>query len=205
MVSSSEQRLFAQMAHFSFYRQIFAASGIAPFVRGGERFALSTSRPAQQRTRISTDIGFECQGHTRGQKIPSLYVKVFSDGTAECHAIKFTGRENNDVKREHLPAKEFAEIKSLLDQPEMQGVKGRYEHPRAVADSWMEWELRAPDSRLRQEVTISFGPPTQELRAFPEALGSLGCQILKIREYVYGDRAEYYSPACVAAVDHPQK
>jgi hypothetical protein len=142
---------------------------------------------------------------TIGQKIPSLYVKVFSDGTAECHAIKFTGRENNDVKREHLPAKEFAEIKSLLDQPEMQGVKGRYEHPRAVADSWMEWELRAPDSQLRQEVTISFGPPTQELRAFPEALGSLGCQILKIREYVYGDRAEYYSPACVAAVDHPQK
>jgi hypothetical protein len=73
---------------------------------------------------------------------------------------------------------------------------GRYDLPRLVFDSWMEWDLRGSDSQLGQDVTISFGPETQHFHPYPEALRNLACQILQIREQVYGDRTEYYRPAC---------
>jgi hypothetical protein len=134
---------------------------------------------------------------TVGMKIPSIYLRLFSDGAAECHTLRFTGQEQDTVRNERLEPKEFAAIRSVLNQPELRSVTGRYEHPRIVVDSWMEWELRAPDSQLRRDVTISFGPASQDLRPYPRALGDLGCHILKIREYVYSDRTDYYRPACV--------
>ena len=110
--------------------------------------------------------------------------------------IKFTEREDS-IKKETLPPRKVAEIRAVLNQPGLRGVKGRYERPRVVLDSWMEWELRAPDSQLTQDVTISFGPATQQLRTYPEALATVGCQILKIRAELCGDKTDYYRPACV--------
>jgi hypothetical protein len=133
---------------------------------------------------------------TVGREIPSLYLRVFSDGLAECHSIKFTEREDS-MKKETLPPRKLAEIRAVLNQPGLRGVEGRYERPRMVFDSWMEWELRAPDSQLTQGVTISFGPATQQFRTYPEALATLGCQILKIRAELCGDKTDYYRPACV--------
>jgi hypothetical protein len=133
---------------------------------------------------------------TMGRKTPSLYLRLFSNGTAECHAVKFTGQEDG-VKKEALPPKEFAEITAVLNQPGLQGVKGRYDRPRIVIDSWMEWELRAPGSQPMQDVTISFGHATQRPRTYPKALATVGCQILKIRAELCGDNTDYYRPACV--------
>jgi len=133
---------------------------------------------------------------TIGKKIPSLYLSLFSDGAAECHPVKFAGQEDS-VKKEYLPAKDFSEIRAVLNQSELRDIKGRYERPRIVIDSWMEWELRASDSQLVHDVTISFGPTTQPLRSYPKALAALGCQIIKIRAELCGDNTDYYRPACV--------
>jgi hypothetical protein len=133
---------------------------------------------------------------TVGRKIPSIYLRLFSDGIAECHAVRFSGQEQDSIKKGYLPPKEFDKIKAALNQTGLRIVDGRYDLPRVVFDSWMEWDLRGSDSQLGQDVTISFGPETQHLRPYPEALGNLGCQILQIREQVYGDRTEYYRPAC---------
>jgi hypothetical protein len=65
---------------------------------------------------------------------------------------------------------------------------------------------RSHDSQLVHDVTVSFGPDARDLGPFPEALGYLGCQILKIREYVYGNRTDYYRPACIVPTNcRPQK
>jgi hypothetical protein len=132
---------------------------------------------------------------TMGKIIPSLYLRLFSDGAAECHAEKFSGQEDS-VKNQYLPAKEFSEIRAVLNQPGLRDVRGRYERSRMVIDSWNEWELRASDSQLAQDVTISFGSATQ-LRSYPKALAALGCQIIKIRAELCGDNTDYYRPACV--------
>jgi hypothetical protein len=133
---------------------------------------------------------------TVGRKIPSIYLRLFSDGSAECHAVRFSGHEQENIKTGYVPPKEFDEIKAALNQTGLRIVDGRYDLPWVVLDSWMEWGLKGSDSQLGQDVTISFGPETEHSHPYPEALRNLGCQILKIREKVYGDRTGYYRPAC---------
>jgi hypothetical protein len=133
---------------------------------------------------------------TVGKKLPSIYLKVFSNGTTECHALK-DPKQTDTVKMQRLSEDGFAELKSALDQPELRGAKGRYEFPRVIIDSWSEWDLTAPGSQLGRDVTISFGGGAQEPRPYPEALAKLGCQIIKIRAAVYGDNTDYYRQACV--------
>jgi len=121
-----------------------------------------------------------------------VYLRLFSDGTAECHAI---GNEKDAVKMKHLPPKEFAEVETLLNQPALRDVNGRYELPRMVFDSWMEWDLRIGDPSRLQNVTVSFAGSAGH-RRYPDALGRLGCLVVKLRNEVYGDNTDYYQPAC---------
>ena len=139
---------------------------------------------------------------TVGRKIPSIYLRLFSDGTAECHALDSTEHEQGTVRKGRLTPNDFEKTKAVLARSGLRDVNGRYDLPRTVIDSWMEWDLRSHDS-LRHDVTVSFGPEARYDRPFPEALRDLACQILTIREYIYGDSTGYYRPACQARVDHP--
>lgn len=132
---------------------------------------------------------------TVGKKIPSVYLRLFSDGTAECHVIKSSGYEKDTVKTKRLQPKEFAEAKAVLDDAGLQDITGRYELPRLVFDSLMEWDLGIHDSDTQQNVTVSFAGPPDQTR-YPDALGTLGCLIVRLRGEVYGDNTDYYRPAC---------
>lgn len=123
-----------------------------------------------------------------------MYLRLLSDGTAECHAIKFSGNEKDEVKVKHLPPKEFAEAQTVLSQPGLRDVNGRYELARMVVDSWMEWDMRIGDSAPLQNVTVVFAG--SDHRHYPDELGKLGCLIVKLRDEVYGDNIDYYRPAC---------
>ena len=131
---------------------------------------------------------------TVGRRIPSVYLKLFSDGTAECHALVFTGREEDNEKRKVLTAAELADVKATLNNGGLRDVKGRYELPRAVFDSWMEWEISIHASDRAQDVTVAFAGMGN--RPYPPSLAELGCSILKLREEVCGDDTAYYRPAC---------
>jgi len=155
----------------------------------------SGSRPASEpAARIILEV--VNQHFTRGKKIPSIYLRIFSDGTAECHNVKFTGDEKEVVKKERLKPENFSQLKAALEQPGLRDVKGSYGLPRLVLDSWMEWNLRIRTSQFKRVATISFGPAAHKT-TYPEALGKLGCQILRTREDVCGDNDDYYRPACV--------
>ena len=130
-----------------------------------------------------------------GTNIQSVYLRLFSDGTAECHAVKFRRDDEDAVKEKHLQPQEFAEAKALLGQPGLRQVKGRYEFPRMVIDSWMEWDMRIRNSASVRHVTISFAHLANHV-TYPPALGRLGCLILKVRHDVYGDGTDYYRQAC---------
>ena len=74
---------------------------------------------------------------TVGKKIRSVYARVFSDGTAECHTEKYWD-EPDDVKRKVLAPDDFERLKALLKQPALLSVKPQYELMAPVIDSWME-------------------------------------------------------------------
>ena len=126
-----------------------------------------------------------------GRKIPSVYLRVFSNGTAECDTEKYT-------KKKVLSSEEFEELKAIIDEPELLDVKKRYELMHMVVDSWMEWDIsiKHPGSVQRVQVA-SFSPESARERnqPYPAALVKLGCSILKIRNDVYGDGYVYYRKA----------
>jgi len=137
---------------------------------------------------------------TVGRKIPSVYLRVFSDGTAECHAKNPSRRDEDATIKKHLSPQEFAEINAVLNGSGLRDVKGRYELGRIAFDSWMEWDIRIDSPQSARSVTVSFaGVPSR----YPDALRRLGCLILAARREVYGDDTNYYRPACVDA--SPQK
>ncbi len=54
---------------------------------------------------------------TVGEKIPSGYLRVFSDRTVECQALNNFGDETGVVKRKVLTREELKKIQGVVDQP----------------------------------------------------------------------------------------
>jgi hypothetical protein len=126
---------------------------------------------------------------TVGKKIPSIYLRVFSDGSAECHAEKYWD-ETDTAKKKALSQKDFEQLKVLVGQPELLNVKPRYELMEPVIDSWMEWTIKVPHGRNVQKIEVAnFAPAAAKERKepYPDVLVKLGCSIWKLRSYVYSD------------------
>jgi len=135
---------------------------------------------------------------TVGKKIPSVYLIVFSDGTAVCHTEKFWD-EADVTKTKALSAEELGKLKAVISEPKLLDVKKRYELMHFVIDSWMEWDIKLqhPGSVQRIQV-VSFSPDSARERnqPYPDALVNLGCSILRIRNDVYGDARSYNMVDC---------
>jgi hypothetical protein len=145
-----------------------------------------------KKTELSQKVVLEVTNihFTMGKKIPSIYLRVFSDGTAECHTEKYTEKEKDITKSKILDSKKFEGLKAAINQPEMLVVKKRYELMHFVVDSWMEWDIKLQHASSVQKIQIaSFSPSSARERnePYPDALTALGCSILKIRNEVYGD------------------
>ena len=141
---------------------------------------------------------------TMGRKIPSVYLRVFSDGTAECHTLRYTGDEAETVKKEKLTQEELGRLKTLIDPPELLNVKKRYELMRAVVDSWMEWNIKVPHKGGAQKIQVlNFSPESarEKNQPYPDALVKLGCSIWKLRHDVYGDEPYDLNDDCKKALE----
>ena len=54
---------------------------------------------------------------TMDMKIPSMYLKVMSDGTIECHAIRFGQKDTDSVKTTQVSLHELAKSNPSLTIP----------------------------------------------------------------------------------------
>ena len=148
---------------------------------------------------------------TIGFKIPSLYLCVFSDGTAECHTVKYTGHESDVVKRKALAPDELSKLKAVLENQELLNAQKRYELVKPVIDSWMEWNIAVPHNGGAQRIQVlNFSPGSAEKnnKPYPDALVELGCSIWKLRyetygDEIYGNTPRYLSDGCKNAFTRP--
>ena len=126
---------------------------------------------------------------TVGKKIPSVYLRVFSDGFAECHTEKYWD-EPDTVKKKALSHEDFEQLKALLGQPELLSVNPRDELVAPVIDSWMEWTIKVPHGGTVQQIEVANLDPVaakERKEPYPEVLVKLGCSIWRIRSDVYAD------------------
>jgi hypothetical protein len=125
---------------------------------------------------------------TMGKRIPSVYLRVFSDGTVECHMQKYTGKEIDSVKRKTLAAQEFETLRAVIENPALSRIKSKYGLMSFVIDSWMEWDIRvAAGSRTRTFEILNFSPKAARERSqsYPASLVRLGCSIEQLRAEVF--------------------
>ena len=142
---------------------------------------------------------------TVGKKIRSVYLRVSSDGTAECHTEKYWD-EPDIVKTKVLAREDLERLRVLLEQPELLSVKHRYERMYPVIDSWMEWNIKLHHAGEAQIIEVAgFSPSAAKGRnqPYPDVLVKLGCSIWKLRSEVYGDQQAaraVHSEECNAAL-----
>ena len=121
-----------------------------------------------------------------------VYLRVFSDGTAECQSSKPGDPENKErgTIKKTLTKEEFSRIKSLVEEPELADVGARYETRYAIVDSWTEWRINIRRKRQVQNIEImEFSPGLAKTmkHPYPQALVKLGCTLEKMRAYVSGE------------------
>jgi len=142
---------------------------------------------------------------TVGKRIRSVYLRVFSNGTAECHTEKYWD-EPDIVKKKVLAPEDFEALRTLLAQPELLSVKHRYERMYPVIDSWMEWNIKILHAGDVQTIEVAgFSPAAAKGsdQPYPDVLVKLGCSIWKLRNDVYGDEQAarpVHSEDCNAAL-----
>jgi hypothetical protein len=148
---------------------------------------------------------------TVGLEIPSVYLRVFSDGTAECHTVKYTGDEPDVVKRKALTPDDLSELRTVIENKELLNVKKKYESVNTVIDSWMEWIVSVPHNSGTQRIQVlnfSPGSAREKNTPYPDALVRLGCSIWKLRYETYGDeiyrdKPHYLADGCKNALTSP--
>jgi hypothetical protein len=164
--------------------------------------ALSLSAPlAQPKSHAKLILGVITRHFTVGRRIRSVYLRVYSDGSAECHTFRFTGDETKKIDRKTLAREELQSLEAALGDPALLHVGKKYVPWGPVIDSWMEWEINVPHGWQTRQIDIKVDDFALEIEAFditpeaerqklgsyPPALLKLGCLSWKVRNEVYGD------------------
>lgn len=118
-----------------------------------------------------------------------LYLRVFSDGTAECHSSAHAEKEPRRFKKT-LTQDDFSRIKSIVGNKKLANLRSRYETQYAIVDTSTEWTIKIQRPRQAQIIQIlEFSPGLAKTmkHPYPDALVRLGCNIEKLRAHVDGE------------------
>jgi hypothetical protein len=140
---------------------------------------------------------------TVGRKIPSVYLRIFSDHTVECEPLAHAGKKSGVVTKGVLTPEEFEAVRVVIDEPGLLKVQRRYELMHPVFDSWMEWDIKVQHADGVHEISVvGFDPgyAKESARPYPDALVRLGCSISKLRDKVCGDELAWRRTDCETAL-----
>ena len=128
--------------------------------------------------------------NTVGLHFKSVFLRVYSDRTAECRHMRFGyDGDKERVKVKKLSPEEYARLQSVLHAPDLRAAKEHYDLVGFVMDSWMTWEINLPDGTSSQRIAIdNFGRGAENAleKAYPVAVVRLGCTLERLRREVYG-------------------
>jgi hypothetical protein len=121
-----------------------------------------------------------------------MYLRVFSDSTAEYQSSKHSDGVENDLPaiRKTLPQDEFNRIRSVLNDAKVATLKPKYETRYAIVDSSTQWTVKIQRSGQTQSIQVlEFSPGLARAmkHPYPDALVRLGCNIEKLRADVSGE------------------
>jgi hypothetical protein len=129
---------------------------------------------------------------TVASEVKYVYLRVFSDGTAEIQSSNNSDAETKErpTIKKTLTQDEFLQIKSVVDAPKLADVAPKFETRYAIVDTWTEWRIKIRRSGQPQVIEVlEFSPALARTmkHPYPDALVKLGCSIKKLRADVSGE------------------
>jgi len=156
------------------------------FLAVGDNFAQSPS--------LGKDIVLEviATHNTLASEDRYVYLRVFSDGTAEWQSSKHSNSQKTELLafKKTLTQDEFMRIKSVVSEPKLAAVGPKYETRYAIVDTSTEWTIkiqRPGRPQIIQVLEFSPGLARTMKHPYPSALVKLGCNIEKTRADVSGE------------------
>jgi hypothetical protein len=122
-----------------------------------------------------------------------VYLRVFSDRTAECQSSKHSDTENKELPaiKKALTQNEFIRIESVVNDPKVSTLEPKYETRYAIIDSSTEWTIKIQRSGGQTQIirVLEFSPGLARAmkHPYPDSLVKLGCSIKKLRADASGE------------------
>jgi len=121
-----------------------------------------------------------------------VFLRVFSDGTAECQLLNRGDLEKKETPtiKKALSQDGFVRIKSVLSNSRLAKLKSRYETRYAIVDTSTEWTikvLRPGQTQVIQVLEFAPGLARAMKHPYPDALVKLGCSIEDLRAELSGE------------------
>jgi len=129
-----------------------------------------------------------------------VYLRVFSDGSAEAHPTRKVDFRNLVLKQAQIPSSEMAELQKLLTPSRMQNWDSRYERNWGNIDFGDEWEITVGQGSDKKAITlVNFRPflARDKKKPYPRDIEKLGCTVWELRAEVLNEPLEKdYASGC---------
>lgn len=156
------------------------------------RTAIPNSAVSQdfERTQI---IQVVLTSYTTSRVETLIYLRVYSDGSAEAHSTRKVDFRNLVLKQSRLSPSELAKLQAILTPSRIQKWDGKYERYWGSKDFGDEWEITVGQGKDKKEITlVNFQPflARDKKKPYPADIEKLGCIIWELRSAVLDEPLE---------------
>jgi hypothetical protein len=151
-------------------------------------------QPAQQGSAPKTVL-FEVVRNSWGAQRDEtlLYLRVYSDGSAEANPMWKVDFRNIELKKKQLPSDEVAALRSMLIDPATGQLQAEYSRYWGNKDFGYKYDIAISASAKEQRIAlVNFQPfaARNEGKPYPQQVEKLGCSIWRLRAEVSGEPLE---------------
>jgi hypothetical protein len=122
-----------------------------------------------------------------------IYLRVFSDGSAEAHPTRKVDFRNLVLKQAQIPSPKMVKLQEFLSPVRTQSWDSTYERFWGNKDFGDKWAITIGQGREKKEITlVNFRPflAREKKKPYPTDIEKLGCTVWELRESVLDEPLE---------------
>jgi hypothetical protein len=117
-----------------------------------------------------------------------VYLRVYSDGSAEAHPTHEVDFRNLALKQAQIPAPQMARLRGLLSSPKIRALNDEYDRNWGAVDFSTKLVITVSQEQNRKTITlVNFQPflARHKKQPYPAEIEKLGCIIWELRTNVF--------------------
>jgi len=122
-----------------------------------------------------------------------VYLRVFSDGSAEAHPMRDVDFRKLALKTASIPPNELATLREFLGSSNVQHLDAKYERYWGNVDFGYTWQITIAQGGSQKSMVLENFQPflaRAKKKPYPAELERLGCFVWKLRTNVTGEPLE---------------